>query len=146
MGKFLTFAVLIFFLAAVVAGGLWLKRLKDGEKSGPRIEDLRVCEFVSYNAPCEKDTKNVSQDNGDIYATVISKDITNSLLKTRWEYIQDGTKSIIGESEATIYDNQTLQLKLEKDLKRGWLLGKYAVTLVLEGSNTLTKEFTIVAD
>ncbi|MBI2357062.1 hypothetical protein HYV12_03380 [Candidatus Dojkabacteria bacterium] len=146
MGKFLTTIVIILLLGLTYVGYTWINKVEEGKSEGPRIEDLRVCEFVSYNSACAQDTTKISQDNGDIYATIQPKDITNSVLKVKWEFIQGGSKSVIAEADKDVFNDEVIQLKLEKDLTTGWLLGKYLLTVTLEGANELTKEFSIVSD
>lgn len=146
MGKFLTAFVAILLIFLVYVGYQWLGKVEEGKSQGPRIEDMKVCSFVSYGAPCDSDLKKVSQDSSEVIVTFNSEEITNSVVKIVWEYEQGGNRSEIAQQTDTLYENGVNQFKLEKSLASGWLLGKYYVTATLEGENTLTSEFEIVSE
>lgn len=146
MGKFLTAFVAILLVFLIYVGYQWLGKVEEGKSDGPRIEDLKVCTFVSYGAPCESDLEKVSQDSSEIIISFNSKEITNSVVKIVWEYEQDGSRSEVAQQTDTLYENGVNQFKLERSLPAGWLLGTYHVTAELEGENTLTSEFEIVSE
>lgn len=146
MGKFLTAFVAILLIFLVYMGSLWLGKVEEGKADGPRIEDLKVCTFVSYGAACDSNLKKVSQDSSEVIITFDSKDITSSVVKIEWEYEQGDSRSSIAQQTDNLYEDGVNQFKLEKSLASGWLLGKYYVTATLEGGNTLSSEFEIVSD
>lgn len=146
MGKFIALITIVALIAFAVLGSDWLKKVDEGKKTGPRVESLKVCRFVSYNAPCQESLQEISQDNDDIFATVEAKNITNSNVKIVWEYVQGGTQSTIAQMTKDIVNDDVIQIKLEKDLAIGWNLGKYRVSVTLDNSNPITKEFSIVSE
>ncbi len=146
MGKFLGAVVVILLVSFAFFGSEWLKKVEDGKSDEPRIANILLCKFVSFNAVCEQDLDVVEQESGDIYSTVEIKNITNATISVKWEYVQGGTKSIIAQNTQEVFDNGVLQFKLEKNLATGWLLGEYIVTVSMVGGNELSKEFAIVSE
>lgn len=146
MGKFLVAVVVVLLITFALFGSEWLKKVEEGKSDEPRITDILVCKFVSFNEVCEKDLDVIGQESSDIYSTVEIKDITNATISVKWEYVQGGTKSIIAQNTQEVFDNGVLQFKLEKNLATGWLLGDYIVTVSMVGGNELSKEFTIVSE
>lgn len=146
MGKIIAFVVVGTLVVIAFAGKDWLDKVEDGKSDKPNVRAVKVCTFVSYGEECADDLVELPQSTGDIYATFKAENITNSPISVKWEYVQGRNRSIISESLDNITKDGVIQLKLEKDLAKGWLLGDYQLTVSLEGFNSESKPFAVVSD